>query len=133
MSIIHQALSKSQNKSTGSSPYYNIESDNLVFVKWLLALIFIILALIPVKFYWSSHKNSKPAFSAAATPPSAAKIAASLVLNGYYISGKYRLAEINHHFYEVGNVVNDMQIVSIEPNKVTLQKDGKNVELRFVL
>ena len=125
MSIIHDALSRSQQTKLASSPFYlSGESEHNPFWKWLIFSVIIIFGAIFISYYFLAHVKLKHAHSAATLP---------LVLTGYYISGKYRLVEINHRFYQPGNMINGMKIISIEPNKIVLQKDGKNVEQKILI
>jgi hypothetical protein len=125
MSIIHEALSKSQQTKPASNPFYfSGESEHNPFWKWLIFSVIVLLGAIFISYYFLSHIKQKHIQPTATVP---------LVFTGYYIAGNYRLLEINHRFYQPGNMINGMKIISIEPNKIVLQKDGKNMEQKILL
>ncbi len=54
------------------------------------------------------------------------------VLNGVFISDHYKSTLINNHFYQVGDTIKGMEIVSIDYDKVTLKHKEMRLELASI-
>jgi hypothetical protein len=123
VSIIYDALKKTQNKrdvaiqGTHRSKRTLGKGVGVIIISSLFISLFIYSPVIIKKF------KSKPlSIVSAKIPP--------LALNGVFISPKSRLVEINQQFFQVGEVVNGMKILSISYNKITFRKGDKLLELQ---
>ncbi len=54
------------------------------------------------------------------------------VLNGVFISDNYKSTLINNHFYQVGDTIKGMDIVSINYDKVILKHKAMRLELASI-
>lgn len=132
MSIIFEALQKTQhNRQEESTTPLKQKFKSRGFWKRisLLAIAFILLVLI---FYYSNNIKNSIHNSFISQAQMNKEILSKLALNGVFISNQNRLVEINHKFFQQGDTINGLKIVSIEFNKITLQKDKDILEVSFI-
>lgn len=55
------------------------------------------------------------------------------ILNGVFVSDEEKIAMINNRFFNIGDTVDGMKIISIEPDKIKLQNDIGMLELKIVV
>jgi type II secretory pathway component PulC len=55
------------------------------------------------------------------------------VLNGVFVSEEEKIAMVNNRFFNIGDNIDGMKVVSIEPDKIKLQHENGIVELKIVV
>ncbi len=145
MSIIFDALQKTQQKrekKPGLDWQITTAKNTIEWVDTILLLLILSLLSVIAYHYFrtvmnhSAHVVAMPAVKQAISAPPVVAQAESvpapeamghaLVLNGVYVSNQEKLALINNQSYHLGDMVDDLKIVGIEFNRVTLQsKTGK--------
>lgn len=54
-------------------------------------------------------------------------------LNGVFVSEEEKIAMVNNRFFNIGDNIDGMKVVSIEPDKIKLQHENGVVELKIVV
>jgi hypothetical protein len=54
-------------------------------------------------------------------------------LNGVFVSEEEKIAMVNNRFFNIGDSIDGMKVVSIEPDKIKLQNKNNILELRIVV
>lgn len=54
-------------------------------------------------------------------------------LNGVFVSEEEKIAMVNNRFFNIGDNIDGMKVVSIEPDKIKLQYENGVVELKIVV
>jgi len=54
-------------------------------------------------------------------------------LNGVFVSDEEKIAMVDNRFFNIGDSIDGMKVVSIEPDKIKLQQMDKIVELKIVV
>lgn len=55
------------------------------------------------------------------------------VLNGVFVSDQEKVAMVNNRFFNIGDSIDGMQVVNIEPDKITLKNTNGIIELKVVV
>lgn len=111
MSIIYEALKKTQETRDKKGPGFNVK-------KWVLLPLIIFVSLLIG--YAGYHYLPQVIIRHAKIP---------LTLSAIFLSANNSSALINDQIYHLGDTVNNMKIVSIDPNSVELQDRDKKVSL----
>lgn len=145
MSIIYEALNKVQKTRTQSLPTEESlkEKDFNSHAKlerslWMkpsiLALMVVLIGFLTYAIVSHFKKNpiviSKVAAMSDNKPESKPESNAALELNGVFTSDANKMAMINNQLLSVGSSINDMKIVEIDQNSVTLKSATRTVVLR---
>ncbi len=147
MSIIYDALKKSQKARATQSTrirkqlrmprlpritVMKVDRKNLIMVLLILTSLFIMAMMLTMqeppganRLFAQQQFVKKRVLAKAKLTPSP-----RLMLEGVFLSDNEQLAMINHHTYHVGDKVNDMQVVNIALDEVTLQDKKHSVVLR---
>jgi hypothetical protein len=54
-------------------------------------------------------------------------------LNGVFVSDEEKIAMVNNRFFNIGDSIDGVKVVSIEPDKIKLQHENGIVELKIVV
>lgn len=144
MSIIYDALKKSQKNRAASQPVrirqrlrlpqvkmINVSWKNMILILGILTSLYVMVMMLTVQ----DPPGAKRLFAQQQViriPVSKARLASAprLMLEGVFLSENEQLAMINHRTYHVGDKVNGMQVVNIALDEVTLQDKKHSVVLR---
>ncbi len=131
MSIIYDALKKTQRKRQVTQPIVTLSKDDRTLPKVRLRFLLAtsMMMLLGLMIIYSSYTvfsaKLEPMPIIKAPAPSIAKKTEGLQLNGIFISDKSKIAMINNETYKVGDLVRDMKVVDIDLNSVRLS-DAEN-------
>lgn len=135
MSIIYSALQKTQQKRESDRVSFteNKTSTNrfLFFLK--IAFFIVISAVIIIAGYedikiWRTHHKPIP-IAKKPFAPSTAPLP-NLTLNGVFLSNNEKIASINHRFFHLGDVVEDLKITDINLGRVELKNANRFIVLQ---
>lgn len=152
MSIIYNALQKIQQNRENDSATSNQEMmsrDDWIDVGIAL-IIAILLAVLMIAHYPQFNKNTliKPTAIAFSLPNSVpltkpipkVRVALDVAeyknqhrLNGVFISEEEKMAMINNHFFNLGDIVDGLKIVNIEFDRIKLKNEQGSLELRITI
>lgn len=134
MSVIDDALKKTQQKLNASSKAVVMTKTKTSFLLMTIALIVGAVGVLSL-FNNLTHHNKKHLSLVVVPKKSVVKIAVKevpvpqLTLNGTMIGGSNSIAMINHHAYHIGDSVDGMNIQSISAKSVQLQQGQKKIDL----
>lgn len=131
LSIIYDALKKSQNKRTQNKPKVKVarRSFKLSRMQLIILLTGTCLFLIAAAINMTDNTTlnlrmakNKPVIKTTPIP--------KLKLDGVFLSDSETLAMINKHSYHIGDALHGMKVVNITLDTVTLQNAQKSIVLR---
>ena len=129
MSIIYDALQKTQQHREIKQPLPGKKKSIFSPVRLTLALCLTLcaVAIVIMAFYTKGIKRP-------VTPPPSTvmpmKNIPPMTLNGIFFSSQYKIAMINNHIFQIGDMVNGMKIVDIQYDNVQLEHGNHRLELR---
>jgi len=152
VSIIYEALQKTQIEDAlqhTPSSQNEMTRDDWIDVSISLIIAFL-LAIIIVAHYPQFNSKSKailevpddivkPVIKPAtnpkiiAVPFDEAAYKLNHILNGVFVSDEEKIAMVNNRFFNIGDNIDGMKVISIEPDKIKLQHTHGIMELRIVV
>lgn len=139
MSIIYDALKKSQQARAAKAPVAiarkkkRINRKHMLITLLILTAIFAIAAIAThpvktsIKFPMLSQKLFAPKHQ---STPVVVSAIPRLMLDGVFLSDKEKLAMINRRSYHEGDIVSGMKVVSIAFDQVQLKNKTNSIVLR---
>jgi len=137
LSIIHDALQKTQEKQTeiNKNIFYKPKHLSSKFKWFLFSLMSFIAVGYMIYFFIAQYHHNKTLalnnqiqknhLQKTHIPP--------LHLDGIFISNNVKLAMINNKFYRVGDDVNGLHVTQIEFEGVELEKSGNVIHLKHTV